>query len=86
MSNQEKLFVGLAKTRVNNFQEKEISVGFQQKDLDLLQSKLNDKGWVNFTVKTSKEGKPYLQIDTWKPKASEAVSNNTQETGEELPF
>ncbi len=91
MSNQtEKLFVGLAKVRDNNFGGKETNIGFQQKDLDLLASKLNGKGWVNVTLKTSKEGKPYLQIDTWQPKeagASKAAPvQSNDEPEQDLPF
>jgi hypothetical protein len=26
-----------------------------------------DNGWVNFEVKLSRDGKPYVEIDTWKP-------------------
>ena len=91
MSDQnQKLFVGLAKVRDNNFGGKETNIGFQQKDLDLLSSKINAKGWVNLTLKTSKEGKPYLQIDTWVPKgqatSSAPVANNNEEAGDDLPF
>ena len=91
MGNQtEKLYVGLAKTRDNNFGGKEVNIGFQQKDLDLLASKLNGKGWVNVTLKSSKDGKPYLQIDTWQPKgagaAQAAPASNDTDAGEDLPF
>ncbi len=91
MSDQQKLYVGLAKAKVNKFGEKEVNVGFQQKDLDLLQSKLNGKGWVNVTVKSSKEGKPYLQIDTWVPKETQSSSTpagvgGNEPDNDDLPF
>jgi len=85
----EKLFVGNAKVKTNKFGDKEINVGFQQKDLDLLQQHLNEKGWVNFNVKSNKEGKPYLQIDTWQPtERAAAPANNAggAEPEDELPF
>jgi hypothetical protein len=30
-----------------------------------------DKGWVNLKINIGKSGKPYVELDTWKPKAKE---------------
>lgn len=43
-----------------------------------------DKGWLNLEVKTSKGGKMYACLDTWKPDASkEAVASDDSD---DLPF
>lgn len=92
MSEQTKVFVGNCKVKTNNFNEKETNIGFTAENLETLKSHLNEKGWVNVTLKTSKEGKPYLQVDTWKPnyQASaapvDASNAGSGEAQEELPF
>lgn len=41
----------------------QVESGLQQKDIDLLQANLKDKGWVNIRVNKGKEsGKPYIEI------------------------
>lgn len=36
----------------------------------------NDKkGWVNLSIKTSKGGKHYIELDTYEPKKEEVVEN-----------
>ena len=45
--------------------------------------KANEKnGWVNIDIKKSKEGKTYLQLDTWVPKKAEVADV----PHEEIPF
>ena len=85
-----KVFVGNAKAKENKFGGKEVVIGLQQKDLDTLQQHLNGKGWVNVVLKSNKEGKPYLQIDTWVPKAkttsAPAGAESNDEPEQDLPF
>lgn len=42
-----------------------------------------NKGWVNLKVKISQIGKPYVELDTWKPKPKEG---NQMPAGDGLPF
>lgn len=53
----------------------------------------NKNGWVNIEMKTSRDGKPYCQLDTWEPKpqAGGETKNKTVvvtngEPEEDLPF
>lgn len=50
-------------------------------------------GWVNWQAKMSKGGKPYVAVDTWKPKesgqaapAKQADSSFADAGGDEIPF
>ncbi len=43
-----------------------------------------DKGWVNLNVKVAKSGKPYVELDTWKPEQKK--DNIDQHNGSDLPF
>ena len=57
-----------------------------------------DGEWVNFDLKRSREGKPYAQVDTWKPDGSRgggqrkapqrkaAPAGNDFEDDETIPF
>mgnify|MGYP003624789883 CR=1 FL=1 len=41
-------------------------------------------GWINLNIKYAKSGKPYMELDTWKPtEKKEAVSAQEDEN---LPF
>jgi len=50
------------------------------------------KGWVNMDMLMSKEGKPYLEIDTWEPDPTKASAPKAapevvlEDAGEDLPF
>ena len=58
----DKKFIG--NTKAGKYPD-QIEIGLQQKDIDLLQSSLNEKGWVNVRVNKGKEsGKPYAEIVT----------------------
>lgn len=49
----------------------------------------SDNGWFNVEVKTSKGGKLYAQIDTWKPSEKpNGIANNTNfdNQKDDLPF
>ena len=64
MSEIKKLYVGRAEQTTNKFGGVETRIGYTKEHLDLMYANLNDKGWVNTTVRTSKEGKPYQEIYT----------------------
>ena len=93
----EKIYVGRTTEAQNKFGEQEVNIGFTAEDITKLQENLNEKGWVNLVLKKSKEGKPYLQVNTWSGKsggaavrpvtsqdASEAVGLGGDQ--DELPF
>ncbi len=43
-----------------------------------------DKGWINLNVNIGKSGKPYVELDTWKPEPKkEAVA---EASSDNLPF
>jgi len=46
------------------------------------QANQDEKGWVNLTVKRSKNGTVYADLDTWKPTPKPTVDD---ETGEKIP-
>lgn len=76
MANTDKVYVGRSTEAVNKFGETEVRIGFTADDIQKLTDNLNEKGWVNVTLRKSKEGKPYLQVYTATPAATE----------EKLPF
>ena len=48
-----------------------------------------DDEWLNFDVKESREGKWYVELDTWKPdkdKATQAVEESREFLDDDLPF
>lgn len=46
--------------------------------------KHSDKGWVNLKVNIAKSGKPYIELDTWKPKQN--TTPDPEFNSEGLPF
>ncbi len=84
----EKVFFGNCKARTNKFGEQEVSIGFTADDIKRLEANLNEKGWVNVIQKSSKEGKPYIQLDTWTPGTAAATAKPAASVpeDEELPF
>jgi hypothetical protein len=45
-----------------------------------VQSKVNERGWVNFDIKKGKEsGKLYLDLNDWKPKTTEPQVSTEKE-------
>jgi len=71
MSN-EKIYVGRVETKENKFGDLETKIGLTAENLQVLTENLSERGWVNLTLKTTKEGKPYLQVDNWKPAGAPA--------------
>ena len=49
------------------------------------------KGWVNLSIKTGRSGNPYVELDTYEPKAgkpeaAQPKAEAPEEEGGELPF
>jgi len=57
-------------------------IGINQADIEKLQSNLSEKGWVNLVIK-EKDGKSWMEVDTWKPSQTQQVQNNEPD---ESPF
>jgi hypothetical protein len=69
----EKIYVGRTTEATNKFGELETRIGFTADDIKKLTDNLNEKGWVNVTLRKSKEGKPYLQVFTSAPVTEEKL-------------
>jgi hypothetical protein len=48
--------------------------------------KNTDKGWVNLNVNIGKSGKPYVELDLWKPTQAATTSPDPEFNSEGLPF
>lgn len=44
----------------------------------------SDKGWVNLKINIGKSGKPYVELDTWKPETK--TESVMAESTDALPF
>ena len=47
------------------------------------------KGWVNLNIKIAKSGKPYVELDTWKPnetKTKDSADDYNGAGSSDLPF
>jgi len=42
-----------------------------------------DKGWVNLKINIGKSGKPYVELDTWKPESKKEMATSTEDN---FPF
>lgn len=58
------------------------SLSFRVEDAVKWLQENSDNGWVNVQLKVSKAGKPYAELDTWKPNKDGAPAATT----EEIPF
>lgn len=78
----EKIFVGRVQESKYG-----VNIGLTQKDLDLLASNLNGRGWVNISVSKSKKGNWYGELCQERPKIEEQPApRGTDEKQEEYPF
>lgn len=78
-------YIGKVTARTNKFNEQEIKIGFGPQDWEKLGLQFNE--WKNFVLKYSKEGKPYLVIDDWKPEQTARPSVGYEEEPQtDLPF
>lgn len=76
-----KIYLGKVEAKENKFGTVETYISFGPQDFEKLGIQCNQ--WKNFVLKTNKEGKPYLELNTWKPKAAQAEAVSTDEA---LPF
>lgn len=76
----EKIFVGRVQESKYG-----VNIGLTQKDLDLLASNLNGRGWVNISVSKSKKGNWYGELCQDRPKIEEQPAPQETEQ-EEYPF
>ena len=42
--------------------------------------------WINVDLKISRDGKPYAQLDTWKPDSNRTTTPPPQEDNSDLPW
>lgn len=57
---EDKKFIGT--TKAGKYPD-QIEIGLQQKDIDLLQANLSEKGWVNIRINKGKDsGKLYSEV------------------------
>lgn len=60
------------------------SLSLKAEDAITFIQKYTDKGWVNLKINIGKSGKPYVELDTWKPETkTEPVM---AESTDGLPF
>lgn len=76
-----KVFFGKVDKKQTQYGEL-IKLGFSKDDLIKMQQNLNEKGWVNIVLKTNKEGKSYMEKDTYQPRNNSGGNNQ----GDDLPF
>ena len=74
----DKVFLWSVKTIETKY-GKMYSLGFTDKDIEIIKKHQNDKGRTNFTLKTSKEGKPYIEL--YVPQTQEP-----EQTIDDFPF
>tara|TARA_R100000808_G_C2087885_1_gene109366 strand:- start:43 stop:432 length:390 start_codon:yes stop_codon:yes gene_type:complete len=70
-----KIFVGRVKTEEKtgvNGPWTKTSISFNQSDLDLLRSHMNQAGYVNLDFNRSKKGNEYIEINTYKPQKQQS--------------
>lgn len=74
---QDKIFVGVLKEKSFSWGSF-TSMWLRKEDLELINNHLNDAGGVNLDIKMSRAGKPYAEINTYKPNGSGSSTGNTQ--------
>lgn len=72
----DKIYLGRVEAKENKFGGIETNISLGPKDWEKLG--INCSEWKNLVLKTNKEGKPYLEVNTWVPKSEKAE--------ESLPF
>ena len=86
MNKQEKVFADgfMFKMNPNSPEWVVGSLSLKAEDAIAFIQKHTDKGWVNLKVNIGKSGKPYVELDTWKPETkTEPVM---AESTDGLPF
>ena len=58
----------------------------KEKMLAWLQGKeANEAGYINLTVKIARSGKPYVAVDSWKPKGQQPAPQPNTQPQQEVP-
>jgi len=60
------------------------SLSLKAEDAITFIQKHTDKGWVNLKINIGKSGKPYVELDTWKPETK--TEPEMAESTDGLPF
>ena len=86
MEKQEKTFADGFMFKMNPNSPEWVIGGLSLKADDAIAfiQKHQDKGWVNLKINIGKSGKPYVELDTWKPQTKTEPVMATEESG--LPF
>ena len=81
MEKQEKVFADGFMFKMNPNSPEWVIGGLSLKSEDAIQfiQKHTDKGWVNLKINIGKSGKPYVELDTWKPEPKKEMA--TEESG-----
>jgi hypothetical protein len=84
MEKQEKVFADGFMFKMNPNSPEWVIGGLSLKAEEAIQfiQKHTDNGWVNLKINIGKSGKPYVELDTWKPEPKKELA--TEEAG--LPF
>jgi len=84
MNKQEKVFADgfMFKMNPNSPEWVVGSLSLKADDAIAFIQKNQDKGWVNLKVNVGKSGKPYVELDTWKPEAKKEMAT----TEDSFPF
>ena len=92
MKKQEKIFADGFNFKMNpNSPEWVVgSLSLKAEDAIAFINENTDNGWINLNINIGKSGKPYVELDTWKPDSvkrnNTAVDFNGSEKKEILPF
>lgn len=80
----EGIFFKLPNQNAPEFVKGKISIN-REKLISYLESMSDD--WLNYDVKVSREGKPYLALDTWKPDKSKSnQKDDSSNEKDDFPF
>ena len=84
MEKQEKVFADGFMFKMNPNSPEWVIGGLSLKADDAIAfiQKHQDKGWVNLKINIGKSGKPYVELDTWKPELKKEMATSE----ESLPF
>ncbi len=91
MNNTEKIFADgfMFKMQPNSPEWVVGSLSLKSEEAIAFIQKNSDKGWVNLKVNIGKSGKPYVELDTWKPNAPKTNDSADDYNGagsSDLPF
>lgn len=84
MEKQEKTFADGFMFKMNPNSPEWVVGGLSLKADDAIAfiQKHQDKGWVNLKINIGKSGKPYVELDTWKPEPKKEMATSE----DSLPF